>query len=147
MSLIMQVMYISLQKNYRKQVLEFLCTLFRFSILPTGRNFILTLAEGAEAVRKIGSGRIGLLADTLHMIGSGEDPKQVVTGQFGLIRHVHISEPQRVMPVNAYSPECLAFVRAFAAAGYDGTICFETKCADYADLAAALKTLKEAWKS
>ena len=114
---------------------------------PAEANFILTLGEGAEAVQKIGSGRIGLLADTLHMIGSGEVPERVAAEQFDLIRHVHISEPQRVIPVNAYSSECLAFVRAFAAAGYDGTICFETKCADYADLATALQTLKEAWKS
>lgn len=113
---------------------------------PAEANFILTAADGKEAVQKIGSGRIGILTDTLHMIGSGDVAENVVAGQFDVIRHIHISEPARVMPVRSYSPECLSFVKAFAAAGYDGTICFETKCADYADLATALSTLKELWK-
>ena len=112
---------------------------------PAETDFINTAAEGAEAIRKIGSSRIGLLEDTLHMIGAGEDPVKVMAEQGALVRHIHISEPARVMPVSGYSKECLECVRAFAASGYDGTICFETKCADYADLAVALETLKKAW--
>lgn len=112
---------------------------------PAEADFILTAAEGAEAVRKIGSSRIGILADTLHMIGSKEVPEKVASEQMNVIRHVHISEPGRSMPVSSYSRECLAFIKAFAAAGYDGTVCFETKCADYADLAVALNNLKAAF--
>ncbi len=113
---------------------------------PSQTNFIYTAAEGAEAAAKIGSSRIGLLADSLHIIGAGDDPEKIVKENFSLLRHIHISEPDRVMPVDAYSPECLACVKAFAASGYDGTLSFETKCADYRDLATALNTLKALWK-
>ena len=112
---------------------------------PAETDFINTAAEGAEAVRRIGSGRIGLLEDTLHMIGAGEDPVQVVKEYGDLIRHIHISEPERVLPAEQYSEKCLRCVQAFAGSGYDGTICFETACADRKDLAVALKTLKKLW--
>lgn len=112
---------------------------------PAETNFITTAADGAEAIRRIGSSRIGLLEDTLHMIGSGEDPVQVMKEYGGLIRHIHISEPERILPAEQYSEKCLQCVRAFAGSGYDGTVSFETKCADYRDLAAALETLKRIW--
>ena len=112
---------------------------------PAETNFILTAADGAEAIRRIGSGRIGLLEDTLHMIGSEEDPVRVMKEQGGMVRHIHISEPGREMPVTQYSEKCLACVKTFAASGYDGTLSFETKCADFRDLAVALETLKANW--
>ncbi len=112
---------------------------------PKETNFITTAAEAAKAIEKIGSSRIGILTDTLHIIGANDDTERIVKEQGSLIRHIHISEPGREMPVDAYSPECLASVKALAASGYDGTLSFETKCADYRDLKTALDNLKALW--
>ena len=108
---------------------------------PVECNFILTVAEAAEAIQKIGSGLIGVLPDTLHMIGSKDDPA-LIADEIGLVRNIHVSEPDRIMPVKRYSPECLTYLLAFAAAGYDGAVCFETKCADLRDLRPALELLR-----
>ena len=66
-----------------------------------------------------------------------------------LIRHTTIRPAELLspweilmLPVKEYSPECLAYLQAFAAAGYDGAVCFETKCADLKDLRPALELLR-----
>ena len=109
---------------------------------PKEANFILTAGEAVEAAAKIGSNRIGILTDTLHMIGSNDNADAVIANYYNHIRHIHISEPDRIFPVSTYSPECLACVNAFAKSGYDDTISFETSCRDYTDLAVGLATLK-----
>ena len=106
-------------------------------------NLIHLIPEAAAVVDMIGSERAGVVADTFHMMSGAERPETVAAKYLPYIRHLHVSERDRIMPVHAYTDECAGFVRAFVQNGYDATISFETKCDDLADLSCALVTLKK----
>ena len=87
-------------------------------------NFINTLEDGMRVVNGVNHPKVQLLADTIHMITSGEDPKYVHTIT-DHIRHVHVSDWNRALPQFGYSPELSAVLRELKAAGYADTFSFE----------------------
>lgn len=87
-------------------------------------NFINTLADGMRIVRGVGSPYIRLIADTIHMITSGEDPTYVHNIVQDIF-HVHVSDWERDLPVYRYSPELTAVLREIKASGYSGDYSFE----------------------
>ena len=92
-------------------------------------NFINTLADGMRVVNGVNHPRVQLLADTIHMITSGEDPACIQTF-LPSIRHVHVSDWERRLPQFGYSPELTAVIRNLALSGYDITCSFEVKQSD-----------------
>lgn len=105
-------------------------------------NLVHTLPDAAEVLELAADEHFGVVADTLHMIAANEDPSEAAEKYLPIVKHFHISEPERVFPAEKYSDECRAFVEAFGAKGYSGSISFETKCSDLGDLKKALDTLK-----
>ena len=87
-------------------------------------NFINTLKDGMRVVYGVNHPMVKLLADTIHMITSGEDPKYVHEIK-DYIQHVHVSDWNRALPEFGYSPELTAVLREIKLCGYQGTFSFE----------------------
>lgn len=87
-------------------------------------NFINTLPDGMRVVRGVNSPWVMLLADTIHMITSGENP-DYVREICGFLRHVHVSDWNRALPEFGYSSELTGVLRAIRLSGYDGDFSFE----------------------
>ncbi len=109
-------------------------------------NFIRTLPEGMEIVRRVNHPRVRLLADSVHLLWEKEDPADL-TRFAPYLTHVHVCENQRVLPVDAYSPELAAFLQTLKATGYDRTLSFEPMPYPPEAMAQALRTLKSFWES
>lgn len=102
-------------------------------------NFINTLEDGMRVVRGVDSPRVKLMADTLHVMTSGETPKYIHE-----IQHVHVSDWNRALPEFGYSSELTAVLRGIHSGGYAGDFSFETRGAnDDESLLRALLLLKQ----
>lgn len=89
-------------------------------------NFINTLADGMRVVKDVNHPRIQLLGDTIHMMANNDNPEDVVNFKENL-KHVHISELERMLPEDSYSEFVQTVINNLVKTGYDGTISFETK--------------------
>lgn len=89
-------------------------------------NFINTLADGMRVVNAVNSPRIQLLGDTIHMMANDDNADDVVKYKDSL-KHVHISEMERVLPEDSYSDFVKKVIDNLVSTDYDGTISFETK--------------------
>ena len=89
-------------------------------------NFINTLADGMRVVNGVNHPRIQLLGDTIHMMANNDNPEDVVNFKDSL-KHVHISEMDRVLPEDGYSEFVQTVINNLVKTGYEGTISFETK--------------------
>ncbi len=89
-------------------------------------NFINTLSDGMKVVGMVKSDRIKLLADTIHMMANEDNPEDIIKYKDSL-KHIHISEMDRVMPEDSYSEFVERVIDNLIKIGYDGTISFETK--------------------
>ncbi|MDD5603390.1 MAG: sugar phosphate isomerase/epimerase [Eubacteriales bacterium] len=95
-------------------------------------NFIHTLKDGMKLVEMVDSPRIGLLADSLHMLTNKDDPEDV-TRYLNYITHVHISNSSRALPEDEYEPEVLAVLENLKSGKYDNTISFESNAGTVED--------------
>ncbi|NLV85469.1 MAG: sugar phosphate isomerase/epimerase [Spirochaetales bacterium] len=89
-------------------------------------NFINTLTDGMKLVKMVHSNRIGLLADSLHMLTNQENANQIMDYQDSL-RHVHIADAGRNLPEDGYSTQVEAIIRNLRKINYNHTISFESK--------------------
>ena len=87
-------------------------------------NFINTLKDGMRVVYGADHPQVKLLADTIHMITSGEDPAYVHEIK-DYIQHVHVSDWNRALPEFGYSAELTRVLREIRLSGYKGTFSFE----------------------
>ncbi len=106
-------------------------------------NFIITVPDGLRVVKAANHPNICLLADTIHMLSSGEDPDFVKTCVDSLY-HVHLSELDRALPLEKISDGMAAIIDALREAGYNKTMSFEVSSGYSPEEAAqALKLVKE----
>ncbi len=89
-------------------------------------NFINTLSDGMKVVDKVNHPRIALLADTIHMMANDDNADDIIKYKDSL-KHIHISEMDRIMPEDSYSDFVEKAINNLVTTGYDGTISFETK--------------------
>lgn len=89
-------------------------------------NFIITLPEAMELVRRVNSPYVAMLADTMHMAYNAEDP-QYLYQCYSSLNHVHVAEKDRILPEDGYSQEVSAVLKILEEKGYDKTISFEAK--------------------
>ncbi len=89
-------------------------------------NFINTLPDGMRIVRGVNSPWVQLLADSIHMMSSGEDPAYVHEVR-DCLQHVHVSDWDRALPEFGYSSELTAVLREIKKSGYDGDFSFEAR--------------------
>ena len=104
-------------------------------------NFINTLRDGMEIVRRVNHPRVRLLADSVHLLWEKEDPA-VIPRYAEYLRHVHICENKRALPVDGYSTELENILQALKATGYNRTVSFEPTPYPLADMRQALNRLK-----
>ncbi len=106
-------------------------------------NFINTLTDGMRLVSLVDHPRVRLLADSVHVLYEGEDIGNV--GRYApYLRHVHVCEPLRALPVPKPSDKVAEFLRTLRATGYDRRVSFESVPSTREDMALALQNLKEA---
>lgn len=90
-------------------------------------NFINTLAEGAEIVRRVDLPNVGLLADAYHMY-KGLEPPSEVKKYAGMLSHIHVAEPpERVFPGKYGGGYLRDLAYALLVSGYNGGVTVECK--------------------
>jgi len=95
-------------------------------------TIINTLSEAVELIRKIGSKKIGVLADSFHMNIEEKDVAQSITNAGKKIWHVHLADSNRWPPGQGHF-DFDALFRALKKTGYDGWISGEYLPAPDAD--------------
>jgi sugar phosphate isomerase/epimerase len=106
-------------------------------------NFINSLAEAADLIRRADHPNVRLLVDTYHMLTDDESADEVAR-HAELVVHCHVAEKvDRSAPGTA--PEDLRpFLRPLAEAGYSGDVSIECRWKDMAaEAAAAVANLKK----
>ena len=112
---------------------------------PIGKgeaNFINTLQDGMELVRRAAHPRVRLLADLTHMLYEGESEEELSRFSEDLV-HIHVSEVDRALPYAGYTPRLSALLGRLRAIGYEGTISFESGPASAEEVDAALRLLRQ----
>ena len=105
-------------------------------------DFIKTLDDGMEVVRRVNSPRVTLLADTLHMLCENEQPEDIER-HLSFIDHVHVSELERGLPRGQFTPRLEGILRKLKQVGYNKTISLETMPSNSpGEVAAAFNMLK-----
>lgn len=100
-------------------------------------NFINTLAEGTEIVKRVDAPNFGLLCDAYHMYRAGEEPHEAAK-YADMLCHVHVAEPpERVYPGKNGGAYLRAFAAALKDAGYGGGVTVE--CSFGSDIAAEFR--------
>ncbi len=105
-------------------------------------NFLNTIVEGAEVVRRAESPSVRLLVDIFHMLRNGESPDDIV--RVGpLVRHAHIAENRDRAAPGVHGEDFRPFLRALRQTGYDARLTIEAVWTDLATQAApALAALR-----
>lgn len=86
---------------------------------------INTVAEGLALCEEIGSRYCNLLLDVFHMNIEEEDICEAIRSAAGHIGHLHVSEPNRMIPFHTARVNWPEIGRALHDAGYDKTITIE----------------------
>ena len=89
-------------------------------------NFLNTLADGMRVVDGVDHPQVQLIADTIHMIHSGEDPDSI-NRYLPHLLHVHVSDWERRLPQYGFSRELTPVIRTLALSCYDGDYSFEVR--------------------
>ena len=95
-------------------------------------NWVNTVAQGAEVVRRLNLPHIRLLADGFHMACEGEDPA-VMAENGDILLHTHLAAaPDRVYPGKCGGEYETKFLRTLLGMGYDGCVTVECGFSDFA---------------
>lgn len=94
-------------------------------------NWVNTLEQGAEVVRRLNLPHIRLLADGYHMAKVGEAPEAVLAVG-DVLAHAHLAEGTKRHAPFTYDGEYeTRFLRALKAIGYDGILACECGQVDF----------------
>ena len=106
-------------------------------------NFINSVAEGGELVRRIGHPNFRLLADIYHMKVEDESPENLIA--YGdLLYHTHIAEEQDRAAPGVNHEDFTPYFIALKKAGYTGRMSIECRWKNQEEEAQkALQTLRE----
>lgn len=134
--------YVQLLRRYAPGAEKWGLTLLVEPLQRGECNFLNTICEGAEAVRRVGSPSVQLLVDIFHMLRNGEDPDDI-RKVAPLVRHVHLAENQDRAAPGVHNEDFRPFFRALRDIGYDELLTIEAVWTDLpAQLPLALTTLR-----
>ncbi len=104
-------------------------------------NFINSLAEGAEVVKKCALPNVRLVADIYHILREDETPAEVL--RFGeLIKHTHIAERDRRTAPGVTGDDFRPYLKALRQIGYNQRMSVECRWDDMqAELPNAIHSL------
>lgn len=95
---------------------------------PRYSNYLNTIPQAVEVIRRTDMPNLFTMADLRHMVWSGEPLDDLSTYQT-YIHHIHVDEPrsfpQRGYPHIGDGYDYADFVQALTASGYDGTLTIE----------------------
>lgn len=106
-------------------------------------NFINTLPDGMEVVEAVNHPRVQLLADSVHLLYENESPEHI-TRYAKNLRHIHLCEDERALPVEGISKGLKAILEAIRESGYDLCASFEPMPHSIDQMRAALEQVKRA---
>ncbi len=92
-------------------------------------NFVNSLAEGAEFVRRVDHPSVRLLVDIFHMLRDGEVPEEIAR-HAGLVAHCHVAENEGRRAPGVGPEDLRPYLRRLVEAGYLGGISVECKWED-----------------
>lgn len=92
-------------------------------------NIINTAEDGYNLVKNVSHPAFSLMVDVFHMSNNSEDPG-IIHKAFDDIKHVHIAEPERGLPVDHFSDYVSEALSILKAEGYDRAISYETEDGD-----------------
>lgn len=106
-------------------------------------NFINTLDEGAEIVRRVDHPNVRLLADLFHMLRNDETP-DAIRRHGDLLAHTHIAEKETRSAPGVKGDDFRPFLKALRAVGYDRRMSLECGFGPdlVSELPASLKALR-----
>lgn len=105
-------------------------------------NFLNTVREGAEAVRRVNRPSVLLLVDLFHMLRNGEPPEDIIAVG-PLIRHAHLAENRDRAAPGVHGEDFRPYLRALRATGYDRRLTIEAVWTDLPNqLAPAIGNLR-----
>jgi len=108
-------------------------------------NFINTIAEVAEIVRRVDCPAFRALLDTYHLWRENE-PLENVAAAVPLIAHVHVSDLEnRTPPGESGTSDYRPIFRLLKTAGYDARMSVESKTFDAESGVRSLQFLKRQW--
>lgn len=87
-------------------------------------NFINTVEEGADLVRRADHPHVRLLADLYHMAHNSESP-QSLAEHGEVLKHIHVAEEEERAAPGVHGEDFGPYFRALAEGGYQGRISIE----------------------
>lgn len=107
-------------KNQQELILE--------PLGPRYSNYINTVSQAVQIIKKVGADNLFTMADLRHMVGSN-DPFENIVRYLPYIHHLHIdyplSFPERLYPTVEDDYDYSPYLRAIKQAGYSGTLTVE----------------------
>ncbi len=108
-------------------------------------NFINSVSEGADIVKRVGHSNIRLLADIYHMMRESEGPESILKAG-KLLRHCHIAEKETRSAPGVKGDDFTPYFAALSKIGYRGAISIESGWKDFgAEIGPAIETMKKQW--
>lgn len=105
-------------------------------------HLLNTIDDAAAYVKRVDHPNFGTMYDTFHANIEEKDPIGTLKRNFGVIRHIHISENDRGTPGEGHTP-IVETIRAARDLGYDGWLTVEAFGSAMPDLAAATKVWRD----
>ncbi|PSR56517.1 sugar phosphate isomerase/epimerase [Adhaeribacter arboris] len=96
------------------------------SLNSTETNFLTTVQEAAEIVRKVAHPNFRLNADIYHMLKENEPPQHIIDAG-KLIIHVEIAEKEKRTPPGVVGEDFRPYLRALKQIKYKGPIVIEAR--------------------
>jgi sugar phosphate isomerase/epimerase len=106
-------------------------------------NFMNTVAEGVDIVRRVGHDNVRCLADIYHMLMENEGP-EVLTREIEYISHTHIAEREGRSVPGTHGEDLTPYYDALKKARYRGGMSIEARWDDFdGQLAGAIANMRE----
>lgn len=111
----------------------------------TETNFINSVLEGADIVKRVNHPNIRLLADIYHMMRESEGPESILeAGKW--LRHCHIAEKETRSAPGVKGDDFTPYFAALSRIGYRGAISIESGWKDFgAEIGPAIETMRKQW--
>lgn len=111
----------------------------------TETNFINSVLEGADIVKRVNHPNIRLLADIYHMMRESEGPESILeAGKW--LRHCHIAEKETRSAPGVKGDDFTPYFAALSKIGYRGAISIESGWKDFgAEIGPAIETMRKQW--
>ncbi len=118
--------FITIARKVAMQAARYQITLALENLNSTETNFITTLADALDVVKKVDHPNFRLCADIYHMLKENE-PAGVIEKGKGYIVHCEIAEKENRTPPGTMNDDFRAYLRALKKIHYKGKIVLECR--------------------